>query len=86
MLRFACRASLVIALICLALAAWTLRNVLLALFGAFILANGISLAANILVHKWGLRYTRGGDCHNGLHGNSGRGVLVLWRDADRAGR
>ena len=29
---------------------------------------------------------RGGDCHSGLHGDSGRCVLVLWRDADRAGR
>ena len=56
MLGFTWKAALVLALICLALAAWTLRDVLMALFGAFILANGMSLAAKTLAHKTGLRY------------------------------
>ena len=56
MLGFTWKAALVLALTCLALAAWTLRDVLMALFGAFILANGMSLAAKTLAHKTGLRY------------------------------
>ena len=56
MLEFTRKAALVLALICLALAAWTLRDVLMTLFGAFILANGMSLAARTLAHKTGLRY------------------------------
>ena len=56
MLGFTWKAASVLALICLALAAWTLRDVLMALFGAFILANGMSLAAKTLAHKTGLRY------------------------------
>ena len=55
MLEFTRKAALVLALICLALAAWTLRDVLMTLFGAFILANGMSLAARTLAHQTGLR-------------------------------
>jgi hypothetical protein len=47
MLEFTRKAALVLALICLALAAWTLRGVLMTLFGAFILANGMSLAEEL---------------------------------------
>jgi predicted PurR-regulated permease PerM len=40
----------------LALAAWTLRHVVLVLFGALVLANGMSFAAVTISRKWGVRY------------------------------
>jgi len=57
MLQFAYRVAFVFATIGLALAAWTLKEVLLVVFAGFSLANGMSAAANFLKYKGRLQYS-----------------------------
>jgi predicted PurR-regulated permease PerM len=56
MLQFVYRVAFVFGAIGLALAAWTLKEVLLVVFAAFILANGMSAVANFLKYKHQLPY------------------------------
>ena len=56
-LTFAWRVALVMGIASLALAAWTLRTVALVLFGALVLANGMSFAAAAIATRWRVRYS-----------------------------
>ena len=54
-LTFAGRVALVVGIVTLAMAAWTLRTVVLVLFGALVLANGMSLVATTISTRWRVR-------------------------------
>ena len=56
---FVCKASALLAMVSVAMAAWMLRDVLFILFGALVLANGMSTTARFLSKRLRIRYTFG---------------------------
>jgi hypothetical protein len=77
--RFVGRAGLLLAIIAAAAAAWLLRNVLLILFGALVLAVGMNALAKFLSSRMQI----GLESMNGGEGNSS---LVLGSDCPGSDR
>ena len=56
---FAIKASILLAMVAAALAAWTLREVIFIFFGALVLANGMHAVASFLAQRFRIRYAFG---------------------------